>query len=96
MRANAFVDKGYFSRTKGKHSPFEGLLYDSRGRMTWAEGPVDCARQVIAIALGSSAAKSPILDRYCAMTDADKSVLEEFWKVTGNIRGEKQNVGAHS
>jgi hypothetical protein len=78
-RANLLLKKGFFDRELTPQWPFEGVLYDSKGRMTWAEGPVDCARQVFAVALGSPAARDPIIERFCGMTDKSATVLKKFW-----------------
>lgn len=85
-RANALVNAGLFARANRKDSPFLSLLHDERGRMTWAERPIDCARRILAIALGSNADKASVIRRFAAMTDRDESVLVNYWKKTQKFR----------
>ena len=78
-RGNKLLENNLLSRKLEEANPFLNVLFDLKGRITWAEGPVDCARQIIAVALGSEAAQEPIIDRYCAMTNNPKSILDKYW-----------------
>src|SRR5437899_11002775 len=50
-RASHLIDRGCLSRKQDDKNPFVGLLFDSHGRMSWAENPVDLSRRIFAVAL---------------------------------------------
>lgn len=79
-RANNLLEHSLFSRKSETLNPFAGVLFDAKGRMTWAEGPVDCARLILAIALGSKSAKDMAIEKYKGMTNGTASVLTDFWE----------------
>ncbi|MEI6034195.1 MAG: DNA sulfur modification protein DndB [Verrucomicrobiae bacterium] len=84
-RASSLVERGYFSRQRGENdaNPFYGLLFDSKGRMSWAETPVDLARRIFAVASGSKADRRAIMDAYTVQTSRPATVLQEYWKRAG-------------
>lgn len=80
--ASHLVEKGFFSRARDSRNPnpFHGLLFDTHGRMSWAETPVDLSRRIFAIALGSPADRGAILADYRSQTENEDSVVVEYWK----------------
>lgn len=80
--ASHLVDKGFLSRKRDARisNPFNGLLFDHHGRMSWAETPVDLSRRIFAVALGSPADRSAILADYRSQTENEEAVVVDYWK----------------
>lgn len=78
--ASHLVEKGLFSRKQNGNNPFVGLLFDSHGRMFWAENPVNLSRRIFAVALGSPADRKSILQDYSSQTENNEDVVIEYWK----------------
>jgi DGQHR domain-containing protein len=85
-QAGALVEKGFLSRKTEKENPFLGLLFDARGRMSWAEGPVDLTRRIFSVALGSPADQRTILEDYRVQTDNSEEVVKAYWRRAASIR----------
>ena len=79
-RANKVLEKNLFTRHPSDANPFLKVLFDSKNRMSWAEGPVDLARRILGHALGSGSVETAILDDYQEFTENDSSIVEKFWK----------------
>ena len=79
-RANRLLQQGLFQRKVEEANPFLGLLFDNKGRMSWAEPVVDCARRIIGVALGTKYDMASILEDYELMSNRDKSIVERYWK----------------
>jgi len=78
-KANALLGLGLFGRGHA-NGPFVDLLYDRRGRMIWTDEAVDCARKVLAIALGAKFDRRVVLQEYKSFTDSESDHLQEFWR----------------
>lgn len=79
-RANKVVEKNLFTRHPNEANPYLKVLFDSKGRMSWAEGAVDLARRILGHALGSGSVASALLHDYQEFTQTDASVVEKYWK----------------
>lgn len=79
-RADILFQSGLYSRDLKDANPFRELLFDSRGRMVWAETPVFFARQIVGVALGSKADRAAIAEEYQSKTGRDRAVLQNYWK----------------
>jgi len=86
-RASHLLEKGFLSRKVDAKNPFLNLLFDSRGRMSWAENPVDLTRRIFAVALGSPSDQTGILQDYRTQTDNDESIVVEYWKKAASAVG---------
>ncbi|MBI4524599.1 MAG: DGQHR domain-containing protein [Deltaproteobacteria bacterium] len=78
--AEILFNNGLLSRKYESNNPFGDLLFDAKGRMFWAEGPVDCARKIFAIALGSTANRQAVMQEYNGRTDKNADVIKEYWQ----------------
>lgn len=81
-RTSKLIEKGFFRRTVSPENPYFGLLFDSKGRMSWAETPVDLARRIFAVAIGSKADRQSITRDYTLQTSNPPDVLESYWTRT--------------
>jgi DGQHR domain-containing protein len=84
-RASTMVDKGLFSRKADSKNPFQGLLFDHQGRMSWAEVPVDLTRRILSFVLGSPVDYKSICADYKAQTDQGSAVLDDYCKRADSI-----------
>ncbi|HKP01941.1 MAG TPA: DNA sulfur modification protein DndB [Chthoniobacterales bacterium] len=82
-KVSGLIDRGFFSRKPEDANPFFGLMFDAKGRMSWAEGPVDLARRILAIAAGSPADRKSVCSDYEAHTSRPSSIVTEYWKRAG-------------
>jgi hypothetical protein len=78
-RANKLVEGNRFSRRLEESNPFLGVLIDQRGRMSYAESVVDCARKLVSVALGSGINEEAILQEYESFSDRPRKVVKEYW-----------------
>jgi DGQHR domain-containing protein len=79
-RADVLFQNGLYSRDLKESNPFRELLFDTRGRMVWAETPVFVARQIMSVALGSKVQKEAVEEEYQSKTGRDCKVLHHYWK----------------
>jgi DGQHR domain-containing protein len=84
-RADALCAAGLFSRARKDDNPFLEILFDSKGRMTWAEYAVEMSRRIIGKALGSAANEEAILADYAALTENDPDVVKRYWEKTREV-----------
>jgi len=80
--ANAFFEQGYFRRKTSDDNPFFGVLFDAKGRMSWAERQVETARRILGHAMGSRSHPSPILDEFVDVSERAREIVEEYWRHT--------------
>jgi len=79
-RASHLIERSFLSRKQDDKNPFVGLLFDSHGRMSWAENPVNLSRRIFAVALGSPADQKAILQDYCSQTENNDVRVVDYWK----------------
>jgi DGQHR domain-containing protein len=85
-RAALIFQKGLFRRDPKKDNPFLGVLFDSKGRMFFSESAVDCGRQILGIAIGSSSNRDAVLSEYKVLANLETDPVEKFWKDTTALR----------
>ena len=82
-KVSGLIDRGFFSRKPEEANPFFGLIFDAKGRMSWAEGPVDLTRRIFAIAAGSPADRKAVCSDYELQTSRSGGILTEYWTKAG-------------
>jgi DGQHR domain-containing protein len=79
-RANRIFDEGFFSRSTDEKNPYLGVLFDSKGRMSWAESAVDRARMILSVALESGIDQQSVLSGYESFTGRAPEVVSAYWQ----------------
>jgi DGQHR domain-containing protein len=80
---SGLIDRGLFNRKAEDQNPYYGLIFDAKGRMSWAEGPVDLTRRIFAIAAGSPADRKAVSTDYEVQTSRPGAIVAEYWKRAG-------------
>lgn len=78
-RLDAIFEGKEFVRSDDEKNPFLLVLFDGKLRMTSAERSVECARKILAVALGSGFDKKAVLEEFRGYTDRDPNILTAYW-----------------
>lgn len=78
---DALFEKGMYRRThKNQQNPFLRVLFDTLGRMIPSESAVECARQILAVALGAPLNRDEVLKMYYSYTEQPSDIVKAFWE----------------
>ncbi len=84
-RANKVLENDLFARHVNDVNPYLKILFDTKNRMSWAEGAVELARRILGHALGSGSAGMSVLKDYQEFTENESSIVEKYWQTVQKV-----------
>ena len=84
--SNKLIEHELFNRKPVEANPFLSVLFDNRGRMSWAESAVDCARKILSVAMGSDINKESVLEEYEAFSGRKPEIVKSYWDAAAKFR----------